>query len=462
MSLLELQPRPCAARDLRAALGALRASYAPSVIIKTGFSPDQAATDFAAHHAGMPAQKRIADEPAVIYRQTAGPDLVFGLYGSETRLRRWMPGLGTGSVTRAVGALEPIIPRTIADRRRDDAALSLRDLPISQMTPRDAGPYITMGFVMAGRSGPALALSAHRMLVLDDTHLGISMLSGRHLRHLAMDSWQTNTDLPITINIGVPPAVAVASATSTAHMPDGFDKLALAGALANAPVLISRPGQNPFLPQSEIVLNGVLTPRECPETLDARPPGVTMPEFLGYDGQASAPLHVIRVTGISLRPDAVFQATIGPGLEQSSLLAIGGALTQAFALAGRGAVADVADLRYAPSGGGMLLLFVALRAAADLNKARLARGLIETMPFTKTVVFVDDDIDLSSEADVFWAMTTRCNLAGDCHALDGFPALRMDPSQTKAWSGPGRGAAARCWIDATLPKSCRRAMRRSF
>ncbi|MFZ5962392.1 UbiD family decarboxylase domain-containing protein [Thalassococcus sp. BH17M4-6] len=455
-----------AALDLRAALATLRdcPADAGQFLLKDGFSPDAACTDFAYAHAGVPARPRSGSEPAVIYRQPHGPDLLLGLYGCEHRLKHWMPGLRGRPLPEACATLAPI-PPVVAPVQHDSwEGVDLARLPFPRATARDAGPYITMGFVMTGQQGPGLALSAHRMLVLDDRRLAIFMLTSRHLRHRAQAAWSRGEDLPVTINIGVPPAVAVASATATAHLPPGMDKLSLAGALGGAPVALSG-GDAPCLAQSEFVLHGRLTPQTCAETLGDRPAGVTMPEFLGYDGHAGPPLQVIEVTAITQRPGAILQATLGPGREQCAILGLGGALAQSLALAARGGLSQIADLRYAMAGGGMLMLYVALRpdAARQLDLARLARRLIEVMPFTKTIVFTDDDVNLACDEDVLWAMTTRCNLAQDTHAIDGLRPLRMDPSQTEDWHAARGGAVpTRAWIDATRPAALRAAATRSF
>ncbi|UWP90885.1 UbiD family decarboxylase [Aliiroseovarius crassostreae] len=411
----------------------------------------------------MPARPAATDEPAVLYAQPDTPDLLLGLYGSETRLRNWTPALRSAPMPAAARNLTPRAPVPSGHDHQFWPQVDLAGLPIPKSSPRDAGRYVTMGFVLAEEPDQPPALSAHRMLVLDQKHLGISMLSSRHLRHMAQSAWDAGRDLPISINIGVPPAVAIASATATAHLPVAFDKLSLAGGLAQAPVLLSRDARAPatFLSSAEVVLHGVLTPETCAETLSPRPKGVTMPEFLGYDGQAGADLQVIRLSAISQRPGAVFQATLGPGREQSAILGLGGSLALSLALSDQ-LTDDIADLHYSSAGGGMLLLYVALKPEAKVNKAGLARDIITVMPFTKTIVFVDSDIDLTCDADVNWAMTTRCNLARDCHELSGFPPLRMDPSQTPNWQNHGGSPPCRSWIDATCPASLLERTRRSF
>ncbi|WP_425101108.1 UbiD family decarboxylase [Tropicibacter sp. S64] len=452
-----------AACDLRAALASLRDPAHPGPFVtKTGFSPDEACTDFAASHAGVPARPRPGPEPGVLYRQATGPDLLLGLYGCEARLKGWLPALAGRAVPDAVRRLAPL-PPVPGTCDHIEAKPDLTALPFPKITPRDAGPYITMGFVLAGKPGPGLALSAHRMLVHGPNRLAISMLPSRALRHLAKAAHDKGEDLPVSINIGVPPAVAVASATATAHLPEEFDKLNLAGALAGTAIAVAR-DKALYLPQAEYVLHARLTAKTTPETLGTRPKGVTLPEFLGYDGHAGPDLPIVEIDRITYRPGAVLQSCLGPGREQSSILALGGALALALSLRTHGGLSQIADLRYSAAGGGMLLLYVSLKPGAtrQLDLAQLAKRLIDVMPFTKTIVFTDEDVDLSSDEDVLWAMTTRCNPARDTHAIHGLPPLRMDPSQCPEWEAHGGASPCRSWIDATVPDALRNQTRRSF
>lgn len=455
-----------AATDMVAALNTLRNCPADAghFFVNRGLSADAAAADFVKNYAGVPATPRGGPEPAVLYPQDGAPNLLFGLYGCDERIRSWLPGLAGLRIPQAASKLSPVPPIPATSEHQLWDRVDLGNLPLPKITVRDAGPYVTMGFVMAGADGQELALSAHRMLVLGPDLLGISMLTSRHLRHMAQEAWVQGKSLSVSINIGVPPAVAIASATSTGQLPSRFDKLSLAGALAQEPIMLSDApnGGAAYLTQSALVLHGELQEDTVQEAVEPAPPGVSMPEFLGYDGHANAPLHLIKLNAISQRPNAMLQAVVGPGREQSAILGLGGALSLALGLGSCGEGAHIFDLRFSFSGGGMLLLFVALSDAHEVKLEPLTRQMIEIFPFLKTVVFVDQDVDLSSEEDMFWAMTTRANLAQDCHPVEGFSPMRMDPSQSAAWAEAKGYSQTRCYVDATTPASCIPATTRSF
>lgn len=449
--------------DLRAALAMVAGGE-----IRHGYTPDAAAAEFAAGFAGPPARGLRRDEPVLIYPQTDGPALCMGAYGSEERVRNWLPGLPARIAPDSLSGLSPLPPTQTSGGGLHSLTLDdLSQLPVPQVTPRDAGRYITMGFILADAGDAGVALSAHRMLVLDHERLGVWMLPSRKLRALAAAAHEAGRSLPVSVNIGVPPAIAIASATSTVHLPPEWSKLSLAGALAGAPIELSPGaiGGVSRLSRAEIVLEGEILPETAPEALPGAPLAGSMPEFLGYDGGGQAELAVLHIGHIATRPAALFQAVVGPGREQSTILGLGGALTLALGL-GQGddtaGGAMIRDLRFSHAGGGMLLLFVALRHGHGADLAALAGRLVGLFPFAKTVVFVDEDVDLRSDEDVLWAMTTRAQLASDCHAIPDQKPLAMDPSQSPEWIAHKGTTVFKSYVDATVPDELRSMFRRAF
>ncbi|TWP48435.1 UbiD family decarboxylase [Lentzea tibetensis] len=411
-------------------------SLLPDLLVHSAPLPvDRIGADFAARFAGVPATSSACAEPAVLYPVT-GSDIpvLLGMYGCEERVRGWLPGGAADLVERAVA------PEHVVDPPCQQAKSQLSALPVLRTTPRDAGPYITMGVVHAHdpETGES-ALSVHRMLVLSADRLAIWMVPGRQL--LAMH--RRLGRLPVSVNIGAPPAAMVASALSSAVLPDGVGKLDVAGALAGAPLTVADGISQPVrvLASAEIVLEGYLSDEVADEGA-----GVSLPEFLGYDGDTRSGLPVLTVTAVTTRRDPVYQAVIGPGREQSVILGLAGALS--VALCGDPALAD---LHFPAAGGGMLTLFASVRPNSDLASA--ARRIFDRHRFVKLIVFTDTDVDIRCAEDVWWAVTTRANLGADCTTFDGYQPLAMDPSQAPGWRPGGTG---RTFIDATSAHPVRR------
>ena len=429
---------------------------------------DAVAADFADRYAGVPATGRTRDEPAVRYDvpESAVPVLL-GLYGSAERVRDWLPGLPARPSPRSVLALLDAArpPVTVVDPPCQEVvtdAVDLGALPILRATPRDAGAYVTLGVVHA--VDPVTgerALSVHRMVVLGPDRLTIWMVPGRALGRLYANAVARGDRLPVSVNLGAPPAAVVASALSTAVLPAGTSKLAVAGALAGAPVRLAAAVTQPVpvLADSELVLEGHLDGTVADEAAA----GPSMPEFLGYDGGVRHGLPVLTVTAVTSRRAPWYQAVIGPGREQSVILGLAGDLSAALTSADD----VVADVHHAAAGGGMLLLIIAVAKSSAADDARLtgiARRVFERHKFVKLVVFTDIDVDIRSTEDLLWAITTRANLGADCTTLAGFPPVPVDPSHSPEWTAAHGvdGSTGRTVIDATAPFAMRDTVVRSF
>lgn len=460
--------------SIRDAIDSLRATDDP-VVHADELRPDRIALDFAQRFAGIPANSRARTERAVHYRAT-GSDIpvLLGLYGCEDRVRRWLPGLPAKANAATAGELLDGIekPEHVDDpacqQRVEIEDVDLARLPVLRATPRDAGPYLTMGMVHAHdpRTGES-ALSVHRMLVLDRNRLAIWMVPGRMLRTMHEVAIRRSERLPVSISIGAPPAAIVASALSSSVLRPEVGKLAFAGALARAPISVATGVSQPVpvLAESEIVLEGYLDQQVADESLSDGL-DVSLPEFLGYDGEARPDLPVLTVTAVTTRQDPIYQAVIGPGREQSVILGLAGALSVALS----GDDADwqlLEDLHYSAAGGGMLMLTIAVRSGPLSSAGRLehiARRIFDRHRFVKLIVFTDADVDIRCAEDVCWAITTRSNLGTDCTTLGGYRPLAMDPSQSEEWSRArgSDGGGSRTFVDATVPYELRAQAARSF
>jgi hypothetical protein len=246
---------------------------------------DRVAADFAARYAGIPANSLARTEPVVCYRVNGrSMPVLLGLYGCAERVRAWLPGLPrrtdrAGAQALLARSMPPVVVPQPTCHQRVHARVDLTRLPALRATPRDAGPYLTTGVVMAGAPDSAqTSLSVHRMLVLGRDTLAIWMVPGRALRRLHEAAVLTGRRLPVSINIGAPPAAVVASALSSSILPSDAEKLHIAGAMAERPVAIAGAMSQPVavLAESEIVLEGYLDGTVTDESLSG-PPDVSLP-----------------------------------------------------------------------------------------------------------------------------------------------------------------------------------------
>ncbi|WDD95459.1 UbiD family decarboxylase [Burkholderia sp. FERM BP-3421] len=455
--------------SLRDALDAWRARDA-LVEMDAGLDPHlEIAAHYRTHFAVSPGSPRSGDEPVVLYTGANGRmPVAMGCFGSRAR-NEWLLGASPGSGARhlALKLGARIAPRWCAAPpcREEQAPAGLDALPILTTTADDAGPYLTAGIVCAGDPDRGFAsVSIHRMRVLDATRLTIWILPGRDLDQLYRKALDQRRPLPISINIGAPPAVYLASCLSAPFVEPGRGELETAGALLGKPIDIARCATNETfcLAQSEIVIEGMLLADTADERAHAAARGA-MPEFLGYMGDAHAALPVIEVSAVFHRRSPIYQAFLGPGKEQSELLALPTEAGMIRYFAQRpGADLAVLDVHYLSAGGGQLIAVLRVRKHRDTDgaMARLRDEVIARHRLVKAIWVVDEDIDIHSPEDLFWAMATRFQPSRDLHLQAAVPGFPLDPSQGIGYLDAAACRTDKYLLDLTAPLALRQRFQR--
>lgn len=416
--------------------------------------------------AGTPAPPPTGPGPAVLFERVR-PDnpghdpraVLIGLYGTRQRAAALLGTTPAELPYRLLDAVaSPLPPVRIEDARAPATtalAPDLRALPIPVLTDEDAGAYLTLGAVLATDPETGVRnLSIHRMCVQGPDLLSIWMVPGRDLEAAHQAARRRGQPLPVSIQLGLGPAILLASCGPTSLVPRGVDELAVAGALAGTPVELTscRTVDAERVAHAEYVIEGELLPELVPE--NAQGPAAT-PEFLGYQGRAHPGLPTIRVTGITAREGAILQTVSGPGHEQSVLLGFG--MEAAVLGRLRQREAPVSAVHCHTAGGGQLMVVIQWRtkrsAADDEAVRKAAESVLEEFRMAKLVVSVDEDVDLESDADLWWAMTTRLQADRDLAVLpdrEGFP---LDPTQSTAYSDTlsADGRTAKAHFDCTVP-----------
>ena len=119
---------------------------------------------------------------------------------------------------------------------QENSSRDLFDLPIVTHFEKDAGPYITSSIVFAkDQERGNQNSSTHRLLRLDEKHLVIRMVEGRHLHKCFSYARDHGQDLKVAIVIGVHPVVCIASVYQA---PYGFDEMSIANSLLDKQLTI--------------------------------------------------------------------------------------------------------------------------------------------------------------------------------------------------------------------------------
>jgi 2,5-furandicarboxylate decarboxylase 1 len=103
---------------------------------------------------------------------------------------------------------------------------------------------------------------------------------------------------------------------------------------------------------------------------------------------------------------------------------------------------DVVAIHY-PSSGTHFHAYVAVRGSLEGSARQVMLALLGWDPYLKTVVAVDDDIDLTRDSEVLWALATRFQPHRDVFIVVGLPGSLLDPSSSAS------GTTSRMALDAT-------------
>ncbi|WP_433538414.1 UbiD family decarboxylase [Micromonospora sp. CA-249363] len=449
--------------DLRHALASLDPLPGELVRVATELPARYGVSAHYARWAGAPAAPPTGAGPAVLFdrvRPDDGPTraVLMGLYGTRRRaagLLGCTPAELPHRLLDAVAAPRPAVPGAVSRWPREALPLDLTALPVPVLTDEDAGPYLTLGAVLATDPDTGVRnLSVHRMCVQGPDTLTIWMVPGRDLELAYQAALRRGRALPVAIHLGLSPAVLLSSCCPTSLVPSDLDELAVAGALAGQPVelLPCATVDAEFIAHAEYVIEGELLADHAPESAHGT---VATPEFLGYQGRAHPSLPLIRATAITARESPILQAVSGPGHEQSILLGFGMEAAVLDVLRRRGTPALAAHCHTA--GGGQLMVVLQWPAKRgpedDVAVRAAAETVLEQFRMAKLVLCVGEDVDIESDQDLWWAMVTRFQADQDLVVLpdrEGFP---LDPSQHTGYSPSlsADGRTAKAVFDCTVP-----------
>ncbi len=413
------------------------------------------------------------DGPAMIFnniKDHPGARVAIGLMASRERVAKLFgcKKEELGHVVRRC-ANSPVDPVTVEGpapcqehvHLASDADFDLFKLiPAPTNTPVDAGPYITLGMCYATHPDTGLSdVTIHRMCIQSKDELSIFLQPGsRHIGAMAERATELGKPLPISISIGVDPAISVTSCFEPPTTPLGFNELSIAGALRGKPVelvpCVSIPEK--AIANAEYVIEGEILPgsNNVVEDRNSRT-GFAMPEFPGYNGRASSECWLIKVSAVTHRSRPIMQTCIGPSEEHVNMAGIP---TEASILnmIEKALPGKVVNCYAHRSGGGKYMAILQCRKTVhtDEGKQRQAALLaFSAFPELKHVILVDEDVDIFDTNDVLWALNTRFQGDRDVVAIPGVRCHPLDPSSDPAYSGSIRdvGISAKTIFDCTVP-----------
>lgn len=332
-------------------------------------------------------------------------------------------------------------------------------IPAPTNTEEDAGPYITMGMCYATdvETGDS-DITIHRLCLQSKDEISMFFTPGaRHLGAFREKAEALGKPLPISISVGVDPAIEIAACFEPPTTPLGYNELGAAGAIRGEAV-----GLTPCLTikenciaNAEYVIEGELIPdARVREDVNSNT-GKAMPEFPGYTGGANPSLPIIKVKAITTRKNPIMQSCIGPSEEHVSMAGIP---TEAsiLSMVNRAMPGKLQNVYCASSGGGKFVAVMQFKKSVPSDEGRQRQAaLLAFSAFSelKHVFLVDEDVDCFDIADVIWAMTTRFQADVDMIPIPGVRCHPLDPSNdpTIAPSIRDHGIACKAIFDCTVP-----------
>ena len=241
---------------------------------------------------------------------------------------------------------------------------------------------------------------------------------------------------PVAVALGADPATLLAAVTP---IPDSLAEYQFAGLLRGSRTeLVNCLGSELQVPASaEIVLEGHVDPNE---TALEGPYG----DHTGYyNEQATFPVFTIE--RLTRRSAPIYHSTYtGKPPDEPAMLGV--ALNEVFIPLLQKQFPEITDFYLPPEGCSYRLAIVSIRKQYPGHAKRVMFGIwsfLRQFMYTKTIIVVDEDVDIRDWKEVVWAMSTRTDAARDTLIVENTPIDYLD------FASPVAGLGSKMGIDAT-------------
>ena len=371
-------------------------------------------------------------DAALLFRHVAGSryPVMTNIFGSRPRLTELLGGNKSFCRRWTEVMATPVVPPVEVPEPDGLQEIRLSDLPPITYFELDAGPYLTAGVYLANEPDSNVPnLSFHRAQIISDSELRIRLGGPHHLTLYQAQAEARGEALECAIMLGPPPELLLAAAS----IPYDESELEVAGRLAARPIPMRRCRTIGLsVPaETEIVIEGRILP-------NVRRPEGPFGEFLG----TYVPVgdnHVFEVTAVIARRDAIYHALVCGSPEDLRLieLSVATRVYQALLAANQRGIIDVACV---PN---VLSSVVQIEQMYDGHaKQVMLTAMGANHDYNKSVLVVDEDVDINDFNDVWWAYLTRGRADQRALIIPDVPGFYRDPNKD-FWGRLG--------IDATVP-----------
>jgi 4-hydroxy-3-polyprenylbenzoate decarboxylase len=313
---------------------------------------------------------------------------------------------------------------------------SLDDFPVLKCWPQDGGRFITLPLVFTKNPKTGKQnVGMYRMQVYDGKTTGMHWHIHKHGARDYADASGKSNRIEVAVAIGADPAVVY---SATAPLPDNIDEIMFAGFLRKKNVeLVKCETVDLFVPaHAEIILEGYVDSKE--QRIEG-PFG----DHTGYYSLADE-FPVFHLTCITHRKNPIYHATVVgiPPMEDAYL---GKATERIFLPLMKTQLPEIVDINLPVEAvfHNLCIVSIKKRYPGHAKKVMFALWGMGQMMFAKTIIVLDDDVNVQDMREVLWATTTRMDPARDVIIIDRAPTDTLDHASSLPNLGSKMG------IDAT-------------
>ncbi|MPZ52406.1 MAG: UbiD family decarboxylase [Acidimicrobiia bacterium] len=347
--------------------------------------------------------------PAVLFTNIKGSDIpcLINLHGEYERLalsldtdlqgmveefgRREAEQLPTKEVSPSEAPVKEVV------LKGSDAKLSL--LPILKHNELDGGKYVTSAIsITKDPSSGRVNAGIFRAQLHGEQEVNLMFGPYQTTAHIFREHADRGKKMEVAMVLGHHPGMLLAGTTNP---PGVGGELEVAGSLMGDSLeVVPAETVDLMVPAgAEIVIEGVVD--TDPSTFKDEGPFGEYPLY--YTG--TGPQPVVKVQAITMRRKPVYVGLFNASPEH---LALGGLARTGFVLSRvRDVVPNVANVHLPLSGTARMHAYISMRKIADGEPHLAAFNLFAYNQATKHIWVVDEDIDVTNEAEVMWAFATR-------------------------------------------------------
>jgi 2,5-furandicarboxylate decarboxylase 1 len=296
-------------------------------------------------------------------------------------------GLGIGRnelIAKLADAIDhPRKPRIVDAEGYEEIGADFGKLTILTYYPKDGGPYISSGVVVANDKDYGINLSYHRAQILGKDEFVLRILE----RHFDAYIKRGLKEFAFCVSSPVQTLVSAAISVET-----GISEVDIANALEETPLV--RLGGH-LVPSSDIVMTAELSGE-----LHDEGPFLDLTETFDIVRKQ----RIARLKRIFVRKGAMYQALLPGGLEHKTLMGMPREPTIYREVA---RVCDVKDVLITPGGCSWLHGAVSIRKKNPDDGRKAIEAAFKGHKSMKHVFVVDDDINIHDPNEIEWAMATR-------------------------------------------------------